>query len=124
LFGLRSRCVFPNHHKPPLQMPILVLQRDYYDQKGAFPRTVTTTVYVISIPDIHMVRPTDPFRAQPGRFREPARRSRRRFGRSSCVSPRKPVLGGARLAAGGKQGGGIECWGPRFRGSENSRGYH
>jgi len=36
---------FPNHHVPPLRLPILVLRRDYNDQKGAFPRTVTTTVY-------------------------------------------------------------------------------
>ena len=25
---------FPNHHVPPLRLPILVLRRDYYDQKG------------------------------------------------------------------------------------------
>jgi 15-cis-phytoene desaturase len=43
---------FPNHHDPPLRLRILVLRRDYYDQKGAFPRTVTTTVYVIPTPDI------------------------------------------------------------------------
>ena len=43
---------FPNHHVPPLRLRILVLRRDYYDQKGAFPRTVTTTVYVIPTPDI------------------------------------------------------------------------
>ena len=60
LFGLRSRCVFPNHHKPPLRMPILVLQRDYYDQKGAFPRNVTTTVYSYQSL-IHLVRETDTF---------------------------------------------------------------
>ena len=36
---------FPNHHTPPLRLPILVLRREHYDQKGAFPRTVTMTVY-------------------------------------------------------------------------------
>jgi cell division protease FtsH len=35
-------------------------RRDYYGQKGAFPRTVTLTVYVIPIPHTHG-RPTDPF---------------------------------------------------------------
>jgi|TARA_B110000971_G_scaffold186366_1_gene195060 hypothetical protein len=35
---------FPNHHTPPLRLPILVLRREHYDQKGAFPRTVTLTV--------------------------------------------------------------------------------
>jgi ABC-type multidrug transport system fused ATPase/permease subunit len=43
-------------------LPILVLRREHYDQQGASPRTVTTTVYVIPIPDIHMARETDPFR--------------------------------------------------------------
>ena len=34
---------FPNHLTPPLRLPILVLRREHYDQKGAFPRTVTLT---------------------------------------------------------------------------------
>jgi len=48
-----ARYVFPNHHTPPLRLPILVLRRDYYDQKGLFPLPLTLTVYVIPIPHTH-----------------------------------------------------------------------
>ena len=48
---------FPTEHVLPSRLPILVLRRDGYDQKGAFPRTVTLTVYVIPIPHTH--GPTD-----------------------------------------------------------------
>ena len=50
-----ARYVFPNHHTPPLRLPILVLRRDYYDQKGLFsiPHTIE---YSIPFPIPH----TDP----------------------------------------------------------------
>ena len=43
-------------------MPILVLRRDYYDQKGLLPRTVNLTVYVIPIPHTHHDRLTLSFK--------------------------------------------------------------
>jgi hypothetical protein len=44
----------------PRSASILVLRMDYYDQKGAFPRTITLTVHSYQSL-IHMVRETDPF---------------------------------------------------------------
>jgi hypothetical protein len=55
-----ARYVFPNHHTPPLRLPILVPRRDYYDHKELFILPLTLTVYVIPIPHTHG-RETDTF---------------------------------------------------------------
>jgi serine/threonine protein kinase len=45
LSQIRQHAVLPKLVTVVQHRDILVLRRDYYDQKGAFPRTVTTTVY-------------------------------------------------------------------------------
>ena len=41
---------FPNRHVPPARLPILVLRRAHYDQKGAFPQDCYHDCLLIPIP--------------------------------------------------------------------------
>ena len=49
---------FPTQHIPPSAIAHTRTRRDYYDQKGLFPLTITLTVYSYQSL-IHMARETD-----------------------------------------------------------------